>query len=1044
MAKLFKIVLDAGHGGKTLVEGSSPNNAVAPNGLLEKDLTLKIARLVKEKLSSNQFQTFLTRDKDENLSLKQRAGKSREVGADAFISIHFNAGRKTNFDGTEVFISESSDEKDYLLADQLLKNVANAASTGKRGIREVDFTVLKGKYHVAKTAACLVEMAYLTNPNQAKNLGSPAYLDKLASAVTQSIVNYTRQVSYAQSFAEEIQIEKAVAEFTREHSDPKNFPIDLPEFGGGTDKFSVEIPNGLKLSRWEVEVLESSTGAGYKVVKYPNPKSEGKQEIHIEWNHLPYGKIHYKLKIYASPDGSGTPEKIYFDSSGWMDKSKDQILQGIPFQLAVKGEKAKKIYEALRKKQGENAQQTSYENYSDAMEPITITVVVLVGIIVFAVLVALGFVTLAAIIKMALDKGYNVKDTKFKAGIGEGQLRQDHELAFNITKPEGAKSESFGLDHEFNSEHFESLNSYSLGGTPKFDIKESVGSGGANKETDVLAVKKRLIELGFTWLKMDSAVDSSTIKTIKLFQSIIQGSNSIVGDGKISVGKNTHRWLQAKNAPRWQTMSAGSSAEGYVNYELTDTNDTHDYGTNWIDQAIKSVAIHYRDNYLKSNPSAAILTVNDVSLERGGDTKDHSGHEAGLACDLQLPRTDGKAGFIDYTNKLYDQNAARGILQALKAQPNVSAIYFNDSKLIGEKLCRFSKDHHHHIHFEILPPAIGEVEIEETKSQAFDLACSSSDAILPAEKFSVFNQMLKYTEENHGRNTPNVYLKWNCVPKNIKEIDIVVQFHGFNIPDEKTINRTASLSGLDLSKRARPTLCIMPLAKSEPEYFVKGEKRYRKDRHVFPFFADKNFLQNLIDFSLKEFARQNNLPENSFAKKRLILTAHSGGGAAINKVLANKADNIDEVHLFDATYFGSQAIVDWVNGNKDKPNSALRIIYLPMSYNGEKNACYQSDTSAFAAEIKKTLDSLSKPNPRYRVERTRIKHNEIPNAFGFQLLEDAGIDLDDSNAANNIHPCWEKHKDKFANQISTTKSFAFYDESENDSFADRETIFRKF
>lgn len=1050
MAKLFKIVLDAGHGGKTLVEGSSPNNAVAANGLLEKDLTLKIARLVKEKLPSNQFQTFLTRDKDENLSLKQRAGKSREVGADAFISIHFNAGRKTNFDGTEVFISESSDEKDYLLADQLLKNVANAASTGKRGIREVDFTVLKGKYHVAKTAACLVEMAYLTNPNQAKNLGSPAYLDKLASAVTQSVVNYARQVSYAQSFAEEIRVEKVIAEFTKEHSDPKNFPIDLPEFGGGTDIFPVEIPNGLKLSRWEVEVLESSTGARYKVVKFPSPKSEGKQEIHIEWNHLPYGKIHYKLKVYASPDGSGTPEKIYFDSSGWMEKSKDRILQGIPFELAVKGEKAKKIYEALRKKQSENARQSSYEDYSTAMFA---PAIIIAGII--AAVIALGFLTLGAIIKMALDKGYDVKDTKYKAGAGEGQSRQEHEIAFNITRPENAKAQSFGLDHEFDSGHFESLNSHSLGGTPKFDIKESVGSGGANKEPDVLAVKKRLIELGFNWLKADSAVDSTTIKTIRLFQSIIQGSNSITGDGKISVNKNTHHWLQAKNAPRWQTMSAGSSAEGYVNYELTDTKDTHDYGTNWLDQTIKSVAIHYRDNYLKSNPNAALLTVNDVSPEQGGNTKDHSGHEAGLACDLQLPRTDGKAGFVTYKDKIYDQNAARGVLQALNAQPNVSAIYFNDAKLAGEGLCRTEGSwcsnkttkwlcHDNHIHFEIKPPTIGEIETIESQGQSlFAYGADAESTPLPADCKGLTGKrlFLDYAGQKSNGRQIKFGLVWNNQPKEGEAIDVVVHFHGHNIngriksEDEfsKYVDNTskieiekdffryaADISGLDLSRRKSSTIGIIPFGSgylSLPNPDI-GKKNYSIGYNFGYVTGKAGGLEKLIDFALSQFAKCHGLKKLN--KNRLILTAHSGGGSAVSMILPVAGNKVDEVHLFDAIYVTQyEAMAEWAKNKIASGGGALRAIY---------NGTQKSEKIAENwGNVPAVLSGY------YKIEKTACGHSDIPKKFGALLLEK-------SDAALNVSQCDPPPKPK----TTTTKqqSSAFYDENETDYFAGREAIFR--
>jgi len=437
MSKLFTIVIDPGHGGTGPADGSTPNNSVGPNGLLEKDLTLKVATSSAAKLPPDRFRVLLTRTEDRNLSLAERTGKSREVGADAFVSIHFNGHRDTSVDGTEVFVSSASDGKDTALGAELVKNVSLAAAAPPREIRKADFTVIKGSNHVAKTAACLLEIAYLSNPQQATKLLSPDYIDRLATAVARSLVIYSnRVVTATASLNDTTDGEKIVEEVTKEHSDPKNFPIDLPEPAKGTDVIKFTIPKGLKFSRWEVEVLATSAGAGYKVPDAPQLGIEGSHKISVDWWYLPYGKINYKLKIFASPDGSTSGGKITFDSAGWMEKAKDQITQGVPLKLAVKGDKAKDIYNAMQKHQDAKTKPAGLDDASVAMEPITITIVILVGVVIFGILVALGLLTLGAIIKMALDKGYNVKDTKYKAGLGEGQLKQDHEIAFNLTRPE--------------------------------------------------------------------------------------------------------------------------------------------------------------------------------------------------------------------------------------------------------------------------------------------------------------------------------------------------------------------------------------------------------------------------------------------------------------------------------------------------------------------------------------------------------------------------------------------------------------------------------
>lgn len=249
--------------------------------------------------------------------------------------------------------------------------------------------------------------------------------------------------------------------------------------------------------------------------------------------------------------------------------------------------------------------------------------------------------------------------------------------------------------------------SWSLGsGAPApLTLGASVGDGGRNVGADVRALKDQLISLGYNWLTSNATMDAATMRTIRLFQSIIAGRNSVSGDGRIDVPGTTYGWLRAANAPRWQLMPAGSTAEGFINDELADTNDQHDYGTDWLADTIRAAAADYLSTYRNAHAGAALIVVNDVSLPQGGDTPDHAGHETGLACDLKLPRTDGSAGGITVSSSTYDRAAARAQLQSLRRQPLVSRMFLNDTVLIGEGLCTQAAGHDNHIHFEIRPPA---------------------------------------------------------------------------------------------------------------------------------------------------------------------------------------------------------------------------------------------------------------------------------------------------------------------------------------------------
>lgn len=240
------------------------------------------------------------------------------------------------------------------------------------------------------------------------------------------------------------------------------------------------------------------------------------------------------------------------------------------------------------------------------------------------------------------------------------------------------------------------------------NIQGSVGSGGANKPEDVRAVKTRLIELGFDWLAavgVIDQVDQLTNGTIKLFQTIKQGLNTITGDGRVDVNGNTLKWLQASNAPRWQTMPAGSREEGFVNDELKDKSDQHDFGTNWLADTLRGAGAKYKADFLTLHPSAAVLSINDTSLPRGGNTSAHATHESGLASDIRLPRKDGNVGGITVADSAYDRSVMRAMLNAFLAQPLAKRVLLNDSVLRAEGVCSFAGGHDNHAHFEVKPPA---------------------------------------------------------------------------------------------------------------------------------------------------------------------------------------------------------------------------------------------------------------------------------------------------------------------------------------------------
>jgi N-acetylmuramoyl-L-alanine amidase len=215
------ITLDPGHGG-------AETGAEGPSGLLEKDVTLSIARRLRTLLENRLgIQVVFTRDGDRNLPLDERTAVANNNKSDLFLSIHVNASPRPNARGSSVyFLSyEATDEEsrrvaaaenapyrplpnekerdlEFILWDmaqsaylnesavfaEILQEelLGDAGERNNRGIKQAPFRVLMG----ATMPAVLVEVAFITNAEEERLLRTSDFQDRLAEAIYRGIVRY--------------------------------------------------------------------------------------------------------------------------------------------------------------------------------------------------------------------------------------------------------------------------------------------------------------------------------------------------------------------------------------------------------------------------------------------------------------------------------------------------------------------------------------------------------------------------------------------------------------------------------------------------------------------------------------------------------------------------------------------------------------------------------------------------------------------------------------------------------------------------------------
>lgn len=225
--KVRTVVIDPGHG------GHDPG-AIGPSGLKEKDVVLRIAKRLRERLieegkSFGIENVYLTRSSDRFIPLEERTAIAKKRKADIFISIHCNGARSKKAHGIETYILGFTDDqtslqlaarenatttkglhdlrgilKDYLLSakkeesqqvagyvqQSIIKNVSTKYKhIRNKGVKKAPFVVLIG----ADIPSVLVETAFITNPREEKRLKSGAYIERVVDGIILGIKKYSLQ-----------------------------------------------------------------------------------------------------------------------------------------------------------------------------------------------------------------------------------------------------------------------------------------------------------------------------------------------------------------------------------------------------------------------------------------------------------------------------------------------------------------------------------------------------------------------------------------------------------------------------------------------------------------------------------------------------------------------------------------------------------------------------------------------------------------------------------------------------------------------------------
>ncbi len=212
--KVRRVIIDPGHGG-------ADDGKKGIGGLLEKDVTLAIARDLKRLLDGHDgIEVLLTRDSDVTMGLIERTEFANQQRGDLFISIHCNGWYAQDAHGVETYflspaksqwdsevakaenlttgVAEDVDfivwdlvqnlyiQESATLAEAVQERLSSDLGLTNRGVKQAGFRVLVGAY----MPAILVETAFLSNPEEARLLGTESFHHKVAQALAAAILDF--------------------------------------------------------------------------------------------------------------------------------------------------------------------------------------------------------------------------------------------------------------------------------------------------------------------------------------------------------------------------------------------------------------------------------------------------------------------------------------------------------------------------------------------------------------------------------------------------------------------------------------------------------------------------------------------------------------------------------------------------------------------------------------------------------------------------------------------------------------------------------------
>ena len=181
------IYIDPGHGGRD-------SGAVYKN-IYEKDINLVMSKKIEKYLTSKGATVYLTRETDKDLSVSTKNKKRNDLtnravlinknNPDMYISIHLNYISNSKWKGLQVFYNNKNKENEIIA-----NSITNYLKEKSSNIREPKKENIYYMYKQITVPGVLIELGFLSNPNDRYRLTKEEYQDKLALSISNSIENY--------------------------------------------------------------------------------------------------------------------------------------------------------------------------------------------------------------------------------------------------------------------------------------------------------------------------------------------------------------------------------------------------------------------------------------------------------------------------------------------------------------------------------------------------------------------------------------------------------------------------------------------------------------------------------------------------------------------------------------------------------------------------------------------------------------------------------------------------------------------------------------